>query len=109
MEDLIYMEERALAELDAQRDNNYPRTQVAHTIREVNGKYIVIRTTYFDGEPVNHLARIARLNGGRVSWDKNTHDITMGEEVVSQRFDTINEAHDLVTFYENSITWAQVI
>lgn len=83
--------------------------KVSHSIREVRGKYLVIRTTYLDEQPVNHLARISALNGGRVSWDKSSHDITRGEEVVSQPFDTINEAHDLIQFYEGAITWAEVI
>ena len=85
--------------------------KIKHSIREVNGKYRVIRTTYTsDGEPVNHYARISRVNNNsRISWNKSSYDMTRGEEIVSLPLETINEAHDLITYYETNIDWAEVI
>ena len=85
--------------------------QIKHSIREVDGKYRVIRTTYTsDGEPVNHYARASRVNSNsRISWNKCVYDMTRGEEVVSLALETINEAHDLITYYETNIDWAEVI
>ena len=85
--------------------------KIKHSIREVNGKYRVIRTSYTsDGQPINHLARWSRVNSdSRISWNKDVYDITRGEEVVSSPLETINEAHDLITYYETNINWAEVI
>ena len=85
--------------------------QIKHSIREVDGKYRVIRTTYTsDGEPVNHYARASRVNSdSRITWNRGVCDMTRGEEVASLPLETINEAHDLITYYETNIDWAEVI
>ena len=85
--------------------------KIKHSIREVNGKYRVIRTSYTsDGQPIDHYARASRVNSdSRVSWNKDVYDMTRGEEVVSLALETINEAHDLITYYETNIDWAEVI
>jgi hypothetical protein len=85
--------------------------QIKHSIREVDGKYLVIRTSYTsDGQPINRLARASRVNSNsHISWNKGVYDITRGEEIVSLPLETINEAHDLITYYETNIDWAEVI
>lgn len=84
--------------------------KVKHSIREVDGKYLVIRTSYTsDGQPINRLARVSRINSALISWNKDVYDITRGEELVSLPLATINEAHDLITYYETGMDWAEVI
>ena len=85
--------------------------KIKHSIREVNGKYRVIRTSYTsDGQPIDHYARASRVNSNsRISWNKDVYDMTRGEEVVSLALETINEAHDLITYYETNIDWAEII
>ena len=85
--------------------------KIKHSIREVDGKYLIIRTSYTsDGQPINHLARASRVNSdSRISWNRDVYDMTRGEEVVSLSLETINEAHDLITYYETNIDWAEVI